>query len=56
MSGRSAFALGAGAVLLVLAFMVVLRPALERGGWVEAALVLAAIAAILALERWLRAR
>lgn len=56
MTARSAFMLVAGTVLAVLLFAVVLRPAVERGGWAELLLVAGGFAAILLVERWLRGR
>ena len=56
MTARSGFQLVAGAVLAVLVVLVVVRPAVERGGWGELGIVVVAFAAILLAERWLRAR
>jgi len=46
----------AGAVLALFFVLVVVRPAVERGGWGELALVLAILAAVLLFERFLRTR
>ncbi|MBI2774144.1 MAG: hypothetical protein HYX56_06610 [Chloroflexi bacterium] len=56
MTARSAFALAAGAVLVVLILVLVVQPAVERGGWGEVVLVAAAFVLALAVERWLRTR
>lgn len=56
MTARAVFALVAGAILALLLFAVVVRPAVERGGWAELAFVAAGFAAILLAERWLRRR
>jgi len=55
-TAQGRFALIAGLVLAVLLFVVVVRPAIERGGWGEVALVGLVLAAILLVERWLRTR
>ncbi|HEV8469441.1 MAG TPA: hypothetical protein VGR46_07515 [Candidatus Limnocylindria bacterium] len=44
------------AVLAVLLFLVVVRPAIERGGYGELAGVAALFLAILLAERWIRSR
>jgi len=46
----------AGAVLALFFVLVVVRPAVERGGWGELVLVFAIFAAVLAFERYLRTR
>lgn len=46
----------AAAVLAVVLFTAVVRPAVERGGFGELALVAGAFLAILLVERWLRTR
>ncbi|MEK6620657.1 MAG: hypothetical protein AABZ26_06775 [Chloroflexota bacterium] len=56
MSPRAVFTLVAGSLLLVTFVLLVIRPAVERGGWGELALVAAAFGAILLFERWLRTR
>lgn len=56
MSVRGAFVIVAAAVLAVVLFTVVIRPAVERGGFGEVALVAGALLAILLAERWLRGR
>jgi hypothetical protein len=53
---RVVFALVAAAVLAFLLVSVVARPAVERGGWSELALVAAVAVAVLIGERWLRTR
>jgi hypothetical protein len=55
-TGRLAFQLLAGAAMLALVFAVVVRPAIERGGWPELAFVGAVFLAVLLAERWLRGR
>ena len=37
-------------------FLVVIQPAVARGGWAELGLVALIFAAVLAFERWLRTR
>ena len=56
MRARTAFVLVSGAVLAFLLFAVVLRPAVERGGWGELALLALGVVAVLLVERWLRSR
>lgn len=56
MTARAVFMLVAGSVLALLLFAVVLRPAVERGGWTEFVFVAAGFAVILLVERWLRSR
>lgn len=53
---RQRFALVAAIVLGALLLVVVVRPALERGGLGELGLVAGAVAVILLVERWLRSR
>lgn len=53
---RRAFVIVAGAVLALFFVLVVVRPAIERGGWGEVALVFGIFAAVLAFERYLRTR
>ncbi len=56
MSGRGIFVAIAALVLALVLFTAVVRPAVERGGYAELALVAGAFAAILLVERWLRTR
>lgn len=53
---RERFALAAAATGALLLFTVVLRPAVERGGAGEVAIVFGAVALVLLVERWLRGR
>ena len=53
---RQRFAIFASAALGFVLFALVVRPAVERGGFGELALVIAGVGAILLVERWLRAR
>ena len=46
----------AGFVLATALFLLVLRPAVERGGAGEVLLILAFFGAVLLFERWLRTR
>jgi len=46
----------AGAVLAFFLVVIVIQPAVARGGWAELALVAAAFLVILGFERWLRTR
>jgi hypothetical protein len=55
-SARSAFVLVAGAVLLTFLLLLVVLPAVQRGGGGELALVGAIALAVLLFERWLRTR
>jgi len=55
-SGRVVFMAVAGTVLALFLFLVVIQPAVARGGWAELALVAAIFLAVLGLERWLRTR
>jgi len=50
------FVFVAGALLTLFFVLVVVRPAVERGGWGELALVFAIFVAVLAFERYLRTR
>lgn len=58
MTARSprGFVIAAGVVLGVFFVLVVVRPAIERGGWGELALVFGIFAAVLVFERYLRGR
>ena len=56
MTGRAAFMLAASAIFAVVLFTAVVRPAIERGGAGELALIAGAFAAILLVERWFRTR
>lgn len=53
---RRGFVIAAGVVLGLFFVLVVVRPAVERGGWGELALVFGILAAVLLFERYLRAR
>jgi len=55
-TGRAVFLLLATAVFVLVLFTAVVRPAVERGGFGELALVVGAFGAILLVERWLRTR
>lgn len=48
--------IAAGLVLAMALVLLVLRPAVERGGAGEVLLILAFFGAVLLFERWLRAR
>ncbi len=52
--GRRGFVIAAGVVLSLFFVLVVVRPAVERGGWGELALVVAIFALVLVFERYLR--
>lgn len=54
--GRRGFVIAAGVVLSLFFVLVVVRPAVERGGWGELALVVAIFALVLVFERYLRTR
>ncbi|HUG55467.1 MAG TPA: hypothetical protein VMJ92_00180 [Candidatus Limnocylindrales bacterium] len=56
MSGRGLFVLAAGSILVLLLALLVVGPAIERGGAGELALVAGIALAVLLLERWLRTR
>ena len=56
MTGRAVLMLLATAVFAVVLFTAVVRPAVERGGFGELALIAGAFGAILLVERWLRTR
>ena len=56
MSSRGVFMAVAVVVLALLAVLLVVRPAVERGGLPELVLVGVAAISILLFERWLRAR
>lgn len=53
---RRAFVVVAATVLALLLFLLVVSPAIERGGAGELALVGAIVLAVLLFERWLRTR
>jgi hypothetical protein len=55
-SGRAIFVVVASAVMAVVLFTAVVRPAVERGGVGEVILIAAAFAVVLLVERWLRYR
>jgi len=50
------FVLAAGSVLALATLLLVIRPALERGGAGELLLIFGFFAAVLMFERWLRTR
>jgi hypothetical protein len=56
LSSRGLFTATAAAVLAVLLFFAVVRPAIERGGAAELVGIAALFLAILLGERWLRSR
>ncbi len=56
MDRRRAFVLVAGAVLLLVFGLIVVRPGIERGGVLEVLIIAAIFAAILVFERYLRSR
>lgn len=58
MTARSprGFVIAAGVILALFFVLVVVRPAIERGGWGELALVFGILAAVLLFERYLRSR
>ena len=56
MTGRLVFVILAAAVLGVVLLTVVVRPAVERGGWGELIGLGAVVLAVLLAERWLRGR
>jgi len=56
LSSRALFTAVAAAVLAVLLFFAVVRPAIDRGGTGELIGVAALFLAILLAERWLRSR
>lgn len=58
LSARSprAFVVVAGLTLALFFVLVVVRPAIERGGWGEVALVFVIFAAVLLFERYVRTR
>ena len=53
---RRTFVIAAGAILTGFFLLFVVRPAVDRGGWGELALVFAIGAAVLLFERYLRSR
>ena len=53
---RRAFTVAAGSVLLLVLGLLVVRPAIERGGTQELLIIVAIFAAILLFERYLRSR
>ncbi len=53
---RRVFAIVAGVLLLALFVVLVVRPAIERGGVGEILFVVAAFVAVLLFERYLRTR
>lgn len=56
MSSRAVFIVISAAVLALLLFVAVVRPAIERGGLGELVGVAAAILLVILGERWLRSR
>ena len=56
LSPRRAFVVVAGSVLATAMVLLVVRPAVERGGAGEVVLILAFVGAVLVVERWLRTR
>jgi hypothetical protein len=53
---RRAFIVAAGALLVLVFVLVVVRPGVERGGIQEVLIIAAIFAAILLVERYLRSR
>jgi hypothetical protein len=53
---RRAFTIAAGSVLLLVLGLLVVRPAVERGGTQELLIVAAIFVAVLLFERYLRSR
>jgi hypothetical protein len=56
MDRRRAFVLAAGSFLALIFALVVIRPAIERGGVGEILIIIAIFAAVLLFERYLRSR
>ncbi len=56
MSGRALFLILAAAIVGVVLFTAVARPAIERGGWGELGIVAVSMLLVLLAERWLRTR
>jgi hypothetical protein len=56
MQRRPAFAFWAGSVLLLIFALLVIRPAIERGGLGEILIIAAIFAVVLLFERYLRSR
>ncbi len=54
LSARSVFVAVASALAAVVLFTAVVRPAIDRGGFAELAVLGAAVLAVLFAERWLR--
>jgi hypothetical protein len=54
--GRTLFVLAVGSFLLLMLLLLVVQPAVVRGGWGELALVGGIAVAVLLAERWLRSR
>lgn len=54
MTLRTAFALVAGSVLAVALLVVVVQPAVARGGWAELIAIFGILLGVLLVERWLR--
>jgi hypothetical protein len=55
-TGRALFMIIAAALIVLVLFTAVARPAVERGGWGELGIVAVSMLAILLVERWLRSR
>jgi hypothetical protein len=53
---RRAFTVAAGSVLLLVLGLLVVRPAIERGGTQELLIIVAIFVAVLLFERYLRSR
>jgi hypothetical protein len=53
---RRTFVVAAGAVLLLVFVLLVVRPGVERGGVQEVLIIAAIFAAVLVFERYLRSR
>lgn len=56
MDRRRAFIVAAGALLVLVFVLVVVRPGVERGGIQEVLIIATIFAAILLVERYLRSR
>ena len=56
MDRRRAFVVGAGSLLLLIFALLVIRPAIERGGPGEILIVVVIFGGILLFERYLRSR
>ena len=56
MTGRLVFVIVASAVLGVVLLTIVVRPAVERGGWIELVAIAGVVLLVLLAERWMRGR